>query len=793
MQVSDVNDKVTHASIGAKQTQAMGISSSAEFFHVLSSSLYSDQKLAPVREVICNADDAHKIIGCTKPIEITIGSSFVVRDFGPGIAKDMIVEIYGTYGNSTKKKQSGQTGGFGLGSKSPFAYVDSFEVTSHHQGVKTIYRINKSDAEANGEPSIVTVLSMPTTETGIEVSIKFRPEDSGIFTQNTHNVVMHGGIHANLNGHPLPIWSKPEGTNWALIKGARGVQIRYGAVLYPVQDNEEYRHELQSAINAIRYVSDHKAGLVLFAPADSISVAPSREQLSYSPLTVKTIKELLPPFSALVQGSVRQTVDKDHNDRIIEMVKRGEHMKFLRAGYGGLNTNTVDMNVPMISSSAEDLITAARGLGSNTLNHSDSVKRIWAEVFRTKKMHPAFHGIKNSTQLQYDFLKVSIRLLSSMHRNNMKMENLFISDLRGWNHNSSNTGYYFDPVKQFSNLNIKDYEHLVLAQGKLILTHRKQGMLEDLRKYLEERTANPLPSFFGYRVSRDKKALADAYAFAKRIGFAVIDLTVHQKLAEPVKTPKVPKPKDTRIFFKDTPDGMQYVSVANARRLNSFSTEFAYGKEDPLLIYKPRAVVLIKSNAKASHCLEGLTGSETMHVLQLWSAYIAVVHNEKMYQQAISEGAKPLVEFVKEQLYKEIAASKTFYSESSTNISRIRKTRKTGGWFPEELLFKIAKHKLAGFSGSIPTVSPRDNLLWELVYASRHHLLASDDTIEKTAQTTPLDKRFVKMFTKLTDSSIFNLVNFVEIDELLEGIPTIENINKANLVLKFVMKQTEKM
>ena len=446
-----------------------------------------------------------------------------------------------------------------------------------------------------------------------------------------------------------------------------------------------------------------------------------------------------------------------------------------------------------MSSSTEDLITAARVLGSNTLTHSDAVKRIWAEVFRTKKMHPAFHEIKNTTQLQYDFLKVSIRLLSSMHRNNMKMENLFITDLKGWNHDSSTTGYYFVHHKQFSNLNIRDYEHLELAQGKLVLTHRKQGMLKDLAEYPGNTSSGYLPSFFGYRVPRDKAAIADAYAFAKRIGFEVIDLTVQQKLAEPVKKPAVSKPKDTRIFFKDTPDGMQYVSVLNGRKVPYFGPDHVYGNQDPLLIFKPRAVVLIKSNAKQSVSLPGLTSTETGTVVQLWGAYIAAVHNEKMYQRAISEGAKPLTEFVKEQLYKEIAASKTFYSESSTNISRIRKTRETRGWFPEDLLFNIAKHKLAGFSGSTPTVSPRDTLLWELFYASRHYLLASDDTIEKTAQTTPLDKRFVKLFTKLIDSTIFNLVNIDEIDELLSDNPTEGNIKKADLVLKFVMKQTEKM
>ena len=130
MQVTHEKDHITHAVIGGSQTIDFGISNSAEFFNILSSSLYTDQILAVVREVICNAWDAHIEAGMTHvPIKITTTQDeFIVQDFGHGIPKDKIGEIYGVYGKSSKKDNGEVTGGFGLGCKSPFAYTDHFEV-----------------------------------------------------------------------------------------------------------------------------------------------------------------------------------------------------------------------------------------------------------------------------------------------------------------------------------------------------------------------------------------------------------------------------------------------------------------------------------------------------------------------------------------------------------------------------------------------------------------------------------------------------------------------------------------
>ena len=140
MQVSHMDELDSHAVIGGGKAKAFFMSDSPEFFTILSSTLYRDKKLAVVREIICNADDAHKMgAGTTRPIEITLtDEELVVRDFGPGIHDDKMHGTYCGYGVSDKVKNLKVTGGFGLGCKAPFAVSDHFTVTSCHEGWRSV-------------------------------------------------------------------------------------------------------------------------------------------------------------------------------------------------------------------------------------------------------------------------------------------------------------------------------------------------------------------------------------------------------------------------------------------------------------------------------------------------------------------------------------------------------------------------------------------------------------------------------------------------------------------------------
>lgn len=173
MQVSTDNSTIGCAIVGGQKPIDFKISNSPEFFNILSKSLYSNPKLAVIHEILCNAWDAQIESGTDKVVDITvINDSISIRDYGKGIPKEKMGEIYGIYGGSTKQNQDNQTGGFGLGCKAPFALVDNFEVTSYNNGVKTIYQLNKASVSTDGKPAIIPILSHPTDESGLEVKLQ---------------------------------------------------------------------------------------------------------------------------------------------------------------------------------------------------------------------------------------------------------------------------------------------------------------------------------------------------------------------------------------------------------------------------------------------------------------------------------------------------------------------------------------------------------------------------------------------------------------------------------------------
>lgn len=347
MQVSNAQDNITHAIIGGNETMDFGISNSAEFFQILSSSLYTNQILAVVREVLCNAWDAHIEAGKQDvPIFVSMANNeFTVRDYGTGIHKDDIQEIYGIYGQSTKRQKGNVTGGFGLGCKAPFAYRDHFEVTSWNQGEQTIYAMCRSSGETNGKPGITPIVSMPTEESGLQVKVSVKETDRNAFITYIKQVVLNGEINVLFEQEPYSVdepviletvpYSKAtdgftivKATGTSTATGSH-INIRYGNVIYPVNDNNAYYHEFSTISTTLKKATSYSCSslsLVLQAEPDSICVAPSREALSMQAKTINTVKLLL-------QNFISKTSSKAFNDRFAfigkklaeESFQKGEH------------------------------------------------------------------------------------------------------------------------------------------------------------------------------------------------------------------------------------------------------------------------------------------------------------------------------------------------------------------------------------------------------------------------------------------------------------------------------------
>lgn len=329
MQVSQQDTHITHAVLGNQESVSMGVSNDATLMHIFSATLYTYPNLATVREIICNAWDAHIAAGITdRPIEVDVSNGRVtVRDFGYGIAHAKIGEIYGTYGNSTKRDDSTVTGGFGLGSKAPFAYTDNFEVISHHVGQKTIYRVSKSSMEKGGKPTINKIVDMPTQETGMQVSFSLIKEsDANDFLSLIREVIQFGEIPVKLNGAlvtlELPMSQSKSGylinDMPYTIKGR--VKLRYGNVVYPIPEYDVYADLYRKVLSDMEKLWHH-TNIIFMAEPDTITIAPSRETLILTDSTVEAITELLKKYKPYSKGKANNSVVQVAREGVNQQIK----------------------------------------------------------------------------------------------------------------------------------------------------------------------------------------------------------------------------------------------------------------------------------------------------------------------------------------------------------------------------------------------------------------------------------------------------------------------------------------
>lgn len=178
MQLGNSAESITN---GNFQRQQFGIANVSLVMELLSK-LYSNPIQTLTQEYISNARDANREVKSTRKIEITAPTKFnaimQIRDFGPGLSPERIKDVFLFYGASTKRNDDNQVGGFGIGSKSAFAYTDSFTVTSFINGIKYTYIIHKS----NNSGQMDKVTEEKTNEpNGVMVEIAINPRDTQAF------------------------------------------------------------------------------------------------------------------------------------------------------------------------------------------------------------------------------------------------------------------------------------------------------------------------------------------------------------------------------------------------------------------------------------------------------------------------------------------------------------------------------------------------------------------------------------------------------------------------------------
>ena len=292
--------EVVLSNVGA--TGEFRIRNSAKAFSILSSGLYSNKIRAIIRELSCNAVDSH--VGAGKadvPFEVHLPTIlepyFAVRDYGMGLNNDQVVNIYTTYFESTKTDSNAFIGALGLGSKSPFSYTENFTVTAIKDGMQRIY---SAFINEHGVPSIAQ-MSEELTDLGNGVEVKFSVTDRSdynTFRQEAQNVFAWFKLQPIITGNSLkvePVTFKERD----IVPGVHVCQDRYsesvaimGNIMYPLRDLPQPEKHFGDLASLLR------CNLALEFDIGELDFAASREQLSYIPLTLASIKRKLEMLNA---------------------------------------------------------------------------------------------------------------------------------------------------------------------------------------------------------------------------------------------------------------------------------------------------------------------------------------------------------------------------------------------------------------------------------------------------------------------------------------------------------------
>lgn len=284
------------------ETSLFTFNNSGKLFELLSSKLYKDKISSIVRELSCNAADSHIAADNPEPFDIFLPSRlnpvFSIKDYGTALSHEEMKRIYTCYGESTKMDSNEFIGAFGLGSKTPFSYVQSFNITSTHNNTRTLYNafINEE-----GIPSLTVMGQEETTdENSFEVSFPVDPEDFKEFKRKTYTTLMHFQSPVKIDG----VLYKHEYENVVYQDDNIVVQkpdyyydkdlyIHMGHVMYKVDCSELFKH--QGKTNEEKFLLQWN--IYMKMPIGTVEVVVSREELSYTEYTIQNIRTALQKIS----------------------------------------------------------------------------------------------------------------------------------------------------------------------------------------------------------------------------------------------------------------------------------------------------------------------------------------------------------------------------------------------------------------------------------------------------------------------------------------------------------------
>lgn len=362
------------------------IKTTAKAFKILTSSLYKNKIKAIIRELSCNAVDAHKAAKNSEPFIVHLPNPlephFSVKDFGTGLSTEDVFHLYTTFFESNKTSSNDFIGALGLGSKSPFSYSDSFSVTSRFNGKKTFFTCFLN---AGGEPQIMKLTEEDTVEpNGLEVSFNVDKKDFTQFKEEAIQLFKFFTLKPTIQGVsggstliPSIIGKNSVVTDkFVSLAGVREAYIVQGGIAYPVHysDYEVYYKKFVEAAKkkGLSFDSDYvyfvmrylvNNDFVIFVDIGTFEVTPSREEISLTEdVAINLLFVYMNTFKAFIDLAFKGIVDiKNEYERYAKL--NNVMYRILRLGnYSSLSGKIGSVPKDVISSFKEIKIKEGHGI-----------------------------------------------------------------------------------------------------------------------------------------------------------------------------------------------------------------------------------------------------------------------------------------------------------------------------------------------------------------------------------------------------------------------------------------------
>ena len=275
------------------------ISNNGAIFQILSSKLYSDKFNSIVREISSNMYDSHKAANkLDVPFEINLTYEYIeFKDFGVGLSEEEIEQIYKVYFNSTKSADNDFIGGFGLGSKTTFAYTNIFNIISKKNGKKLEY-ICFMDNQFQPNIKKINESEVDMDDTGFTVKFNIaNTQDYNEFLSAIQHNFDYYKVKPLFNHKPLE-----SSQNYNISKKFTKEFDSFKYELSLVNNYNYWNQNINIIVGNIKYDIDltklegfddrmfYNYILDIFIPVGSVSLTVNREKLEYDKNTVEFLK-----------------------------------------------------------------------------------------------------------------------------------------------------------------------------------------------------------------------------------------------------------------------------------------------------------------------------------------------------------------------------------------------------------------------------------------------------------------------------------------------------------------------